>query len=82
MSNALRGVCRPLAKELIEYARTDVHFLLYIANVLRAKLAARGQSVLQDACRRSHAMALTLYTKPTAQVNTYLCFKCTNVLAC
>lgn len=70
MSNALRGVCRPLAKELIEYARTDVHFLLYIADVLRAELAARGQSMLQDAYRRSHAMALTLYTKPTAQVNT------------
>ncbi|BDA45050.1 probable exosome component 10 at N-terminal half [Coccomyxa sp. Obi] len=58
---------RPLAEELVEYARTDVHFLLYIANVLRAELAARGQSVLQDSCRRSHAMALTLYTKPTSQ---------------
>ncbi len=65
-----RHVCRPLADELVEYARTDVHFLLYVANVLRAELAAKGESVLQDACRRSHAMAVTLYIKPTAQVNT------------
>ncbi|EIE21113.1 3'-5' exonuclease, partial [Coccomyxa subellipsoidea C-169] len=29
---------RPLAKELVDYARTDVHFLVYIADVLRSEL--------------------------------------------
>ena len=59
---------RPLSKELVDYARTDVHFLVYIAEVLRSELAAKGPNALEDACRRSHLMSLNLYSKPTSQV--------------
>lgn len=59
---------RPLPQELQDYARTDVHYLLYIADVLRAELAAKGQPALEDACRRSHVMSLSLYSKPTPEV--------------
>lgn len=50
----------------MHYARTDVHYLLYIAGVLRAELAARG--ALADAQRRSHELSLSLYAKPTSEV--------------
>jgi ribonuclease D len=53
----------------VEYARTDVHFLLFIADMLQAELRLKGGSALQDAYHRSHAMCLSLYAKPAAQVH-------------
>ena len=33
---------RPLTPEMIEYARTDAHYLLYIANCLASELHAKA----------------------------------------
>lgn len=33
---------RPLTPEMIEYARTDAHYLLYIANCLASELRAKA----------------------------------------
>lgn len=34
---------RPLTPEMIEYARTDAHYLLYIANCLASELHAKAR---------------------------------------
>lgn len=33
---------RPLSEEMVQYARTDAHYLLYIADRLTAELTQRG----------------------------------------
>ncbi|KAK9908142.1 hypothetical protein WJX75_003265 [Coccomyxa subellipsoidea] len=60
---------RPLAEESVEYARTDVHYLLYIAEVLRSELNKRAPDALEEACRRSQVMSLNLYSKPASQAS-------------
>ena len=68
-SSSLPRLSRPLSAELLHYARTDVHHLLYIAGVLRAELAAKGGgAALAEAERRSHDVSLALYAKPTSEV--------------
>jgi ribonuclease D len=64
----MKRLCRPLRAELVRYARTDVHYLLHIADALRAELAARGPHALREAERRSHELSLNLYAKPTSEV--------------
>ncbi|KAL3509763.1 hypothetical protein ACH5RR_029164 [Cinchona calisaya] len=64
---------RPLPAEMVQYARTDVHYLLYIANRLGSELkhyASENSSRLDDkfhfvleASRRSNATCLQLYGK-------------------
>lgn len=66
--NAVAVSSRPLAEELVEYARTDVHYLPYIAEVLRSELNSRAPDALEEACRRSQVMSLNLYSKPASQV--------------
>ncbi|XP_010469591.1 PREDICTED: protein RRP6-like 3 isoform X2 [Camelina sativa] len=65
---------RPLSKEMVEYARTDAHYLLYIADALTAELkqlATDSSSpddkfhFLLEASRRSNMTCLQLYTKET-----------------
>uniref|UniRef100_A0A0X3NKK8 Exosome complex component 10 homolog n=1 Tax=Schistocephalus solidus TaxID=70667 RepID=A0A0X3NKK8_SCHSO len=53
---------RPLPQELIEYARSDTHYLLYIAEQLRGFLSDRG--LLQSAMERSRELCLRIYQKP------------------
>ncbi|BHF59344.1 Exosome component 10 [Sparganum proliferum] len=53
---------RPLPQELIEYARSDTHYLLYIAEQLRGHLSDRG--LLQSAVERSRELCLRVYQKP------------------
>ncbi|CAF2096165.1 unnamed protein product [Brassica napus] len=66
---------RPLSEEMVQYARTDAHYLLYIADRLTAELTQRGTedsssaddkfSFLLEASRRSNMICLQLYTKET-----------------
>ncbi|CAH8380872.1 unnamed protein product [Eruca vesicaria subsp. sativa] len=66
---------RPLSEEMVQYARTDAHYLLYIADKLTSELTQRGTeessnpddkfSFLLEASRRSNTICLQLYTKET-----------------
>ncbi|CAN6843024.1 unnamed protein product [Brassica oleracea] len=66
---------RPLSEEMVRYARTDAHYLLYIADTMTAELRQLGTedssstddkfSFLLEASRRSNMTCLQLYTKET-----------------
>ncbi|KAF8108761.1 hypothetical protein N665_0104s0078 [Sinapis alba] len=65
---------RPLSEEMVRYARTDAHYLLYIADSMTAELRQRGIdssspddkfSFLLEASRRSNMICLQLHTKET-----------------
>ncbi|KAJ0259900.1 Protein RRP6-like 3 [Hirschfeldia incana] len=65
---------RPLSEEMVLYARTDAHYLLYIADRLTTELKQLGNdssstddklSFLLEASRRSNMICLQLYTKET-----------------
>ncbi|KAL5964727.1 Protein RRP6-like 1 [Taenia solium] len=50
------GALRPLPKALIDYARSDTHYLLYVAEVLRGLLA--DQDLLTEVLERSQELCL------------------------
>ncbi|XP_027170056.1 protein RRP6-like 3 [Coffea eugenioides] len=64
---------RPLPAEMVQYARTDAHYLLYVANCLTSELKLYGTEnssrpddtfhFVLEASRRSNAACLQLYTK-------------------
>ncbi|KAK8516768.1 hypothetical protein V6N13_080868 [Hibiscus sabdariffa] len=64
---------RPLSDEMVEYARTDAHYLLYIANCLYAELKQQDCeyssctddkfNFVLEASRRSNMICLQLYAK-------------------
>ncbi|XP_062188012.1 protein RRP6-like 3 isoform X2 [Phragmites australis] len=64
---------RPLTPEMIEYARIDAHYLLYIANCLTSELHAKDCdtsdssndkiSFFFEASHRSNMVCMQLYTK-------------------
>ncbi|KAF3330079.1 Exosome complex exonuclease RRP6 [Carex littledalei] len=65
---------RPLSVEMIEYARCDAHYLLYIANRLSSELHSKTTSdsssfsddkinFFFEASRRSNLVCMQLYTK-------------------
>ncbi|KAL6657959.1 hypothetical protein ACP70R_005739 [Stipagrostis hirtigluma subsp. patula] len=64
---------RPLTPEMIEYARTDAHYLLYIANCLTSELHAKTRdtsdssndkiSFFFEASHRSNMVCMQLYAK-------------------
>ncbi|XP_059451789.1 protein RRP6-like 3 isoform X2 [Corylus avellana] len=63
---------RPLSKEMVQYARMDAHYLLYIANCLIAELQQQDTEIscpddkfnfVLEASRRSNMICLQLYTK-------------------
>ncbi|CAH2059794.1 unnamed protein product [Thlaspi arvense] len=64
---------RPLSEEMVQYARTDAHYLLYIADKLTTELRQRDTEdssspddkfhFLLEASRRSNMTCLQLYTK-------------------
>jgi hypothetical protein len=37
--------CRPIPQAMLQYAQTDTHYLLYLADTLRAKLIDAGESI-------------------------------------
>ncbi|EXC01253.1 Exosome component 10 [Morus notabilis] len=63
---------RPLSMEMVQYARTDAHYLLYIANCLVAEMEQEENEnsspddkfrFVLEASRRSNMTCLQLYTK-------------------
>ncbi|XP_008230060.1 PREDICTED: protein RRP6-like 3 isoform X1 [Prunus mume] len=63
---------RPLSTEMVQYARTDAHYLLYISRCLIAELEILDNEnscsndkfhFVLEASRRSNLMCLQLYTK-------------------
>ncbi|TYK07107.1 protein RRP6-like 3 isoform X1 [Cucumis melo var. makuwa] len=64
---------RPLSADMVQYARTDAHYLLYIANCLLFELKQVNENsstddkfnFLLEASRRSNMTCLQLYSKET-----------------
>ncbi|KAJ3257880.1 Exosome component 10 [Boothiomyces macroporosus] len=57
---------RPLTKEMIHYARTDTHYLLYIFDKMRNELLKRGNegnNLIKAALERSAETSLIIYEK-------------------
>lgn len=66
---------RPLPQELIQYAREDTHYLLYIYDMLRNELINKGnnqQNLLQSVFQRSKLICLKKYEKPKFDENSFL----------
>ncbi|XP_073459559.1 LOW QUALITY PROTEIN: exosome complex component 10-like [Aquarana catesbeiana] len=66
---------RPLPQEMIEYARADTHFLLYIYDRMRTDLlnAANGkQNLLQLVWQKSKEICLKKFVKPIFTDESYL----------
>lgn len=57
---------RPLPKEMLHYARSDTHFLLYIYDCLRNELlsaSSHGFNLMDSCLQRSNEVALQKYDK-------------------
>lgn len=66
---------RPLPEEMVQYARSDTHFLLYIYDRMRAQLLDfnHGQpGLLQSVWNRSKDISLKKYVKPIYTEDSYL----------
>ncbi|KAK5599390.1 Exosome component 10, partial [Crenichthys baileyi] len=66
---------RPLPDEMIEYARADTHYLLYIYDSMRAQLleSNHGQpGLLQSVWNKSKDVSLKKYVKPIYTEESYL----------
>ncbi|KAM8927513.1 exosome complex component 10 [Pelodytes ibericus] len=66
---------RPLPEEMVQYARADTHYLLYIYDKMRTDLldSANGQqSLLQLTWQRSKDICLKKFSKPIFTENSYL----------
>uniref|UniRef100_A0A3P9IXK0 Exosome complex component 10 n=1 Tax=Oryzias latipes TaxID=8090 RepID=A0A3P9IXK0_ORYLA len=66
---------RPLPDEMVQYARTDTHYLLYIYDCVRAQLldSNHGQpGLLQSVWNKSKDISLTKYMKPLFTEDSYL----------
>uniref|UniRef100_A0A671VJ02 Exosome complex component 10 n=1 Tax=Sparus aurata TaxID=8175 RepID=A0A671VJ02_SPAAU len=66
---------RPLPDEMVQYARTDTHYLLYIYDCVRAQLLDfnHGQpGLLQSVWNKSKDISLKKYMKPIYTEESYL----------
>ncbi|KAM7139463.1 exosome complex component 10 isoform 2-T2 [Macrochelys suwanniensis] len=66
---------RPLPEEMIQYARDDTHYLLYIYDKVREALWERGNeqpTQLQVVWQRSRDICLKKYIKPIFSEDSYL----------
>ncbi|KAM7412137.1 hypothetical protein PAMA_021883 [Pampus argenteus] len=66
---------RPLPDEMVQYARTDTHYLLYIYDSMRAQLLDfnHGQpGLLQSVWNKSKDISLKKYVKPIYTEESYL----------
>ncbi|XP_053136835.1 exosome component 10 isoform X2 [Hemicordylus capensis] len=66
---------RPLPEEMVQYARDDTHYLLYIYDRVREELWARSNeqpAQIQQVWHRSTAICLKKYTKPIFTEDSYL----------
>lgn len=66
---------RPLPEQLVNYARSDTHNLLYIYDLMRNQLIERGNetnNLLRSVYSRSSAICLKRYEKPITDGDSYL----------
>ncbi|RVE70391.1 hypothetical protein OJAV_G00064140 [Oryzias javanicus] len=66
---------RPLPDEMVQYARSDTHYLLYIYDCMRTQLldSNHGQpGLLQSVWNKSRDISLTKYRKPVFTEDSYL----------
>ncbi|XP_031582321.2 exosome component 10 [Oreochromis aureus] len=66
---------RPLPDEMVQYARTDTHYLLYIYDCVRVQLLDfnHGQpGLLQSVWNKSRSISLKKYVKPIYTEESYL----------
>ncbi|XP_024149580.1 exosome component 10 [Oryzias melastigma] len=66
---------RPLPDEMVQYARSDTHYLLYIYDCMRVQLldSNHGQpGLLQSVWNKSRDISLTKYIKPVFTEDSYL----------
>uniref|UniRef100_A0A3Q2X1M2 Exosome complex component 10 n=1 Tax=Haplochromis burtoni TaxID=8153 RepID=A0A3Q2X1M2_HAPBU len=66
---------RPLPDEMVQYARTDTHYLLYIYDCVRVQLLDfnHGQpGLLQSVWNKSSSISLKKYVKPIYTEESYL----------
>ncbi|KAJ1145256.1 hypothetical protein NDU88_011547 [Pleurodeles waltl] len=66
---------RPLPEEMLEYARADTHYLLYIYDKMRLALLECGNeqpNLLQAVWQRSKDLCLKKFTKPIFSEDSYL----------
>ncbi|KAM9343591.1 LOW QUALITY PROTEIN: exosome complex component 10-like [Pholidichthys leucotaenia] len=66
---------RPLPEEMVHYARTDTHYLLYIYDCMRAQLLDFNHGkpgLLQSVWSKSKAISLKKYSKPIFTHESYL----------
>ncbi|CAJ1085435.1 exosome component 10 [Xyrichtys novacula] len=66
---------RPLPDEMVQYARTDTHYLLYIYDCVRVQLLAHNNSqpgLLRSVWSKSKDISLKKYVKPIFTEESYL----------
>lgn len=66
---------RPLASELLKYAREDTHYLLYVYDRMKNDLLAKGnvnKNLLKAAWERSKLVCLKRYEKPMLTADSHL----------
>ena len=74
---------RPLPQEMINYARSDTHYLLYIYDVLRKELIEKAMEdeskggvfgLLSECIKHSSEICMKSYQKPKVKANEYYHF--------
>jgi len=66
---------RPLPTEMIQYAREDTHYLLYVYDILRNELISRGnelQNILRLVYTKSTDLCASLYQKQVCGPDSHL----------
>lgn len=65
---------RPLPEEMLQYARCDTHFLLYIYRYLKQELLKNDESTIQlrSVMRKSQDICLKRYEKKLLEVNEHV----------
>ena len=62
---------RPLTREMLDYARGDTHYLLYVYDELKKALAARGENSIAATLTQSRDVCLKKYLPPTFDEGSY-----------
>lgn len=68
VSTWLMYLCSPLPQEMLDYARSDTHFLLFVYDNLRNAILDRGKSesaapLIMEVLRKSQDTALGIYKR-------------------
>lgn len=61
---------RPLPKEMLDYARSDTHYLLYCFDRLRNELVENSRSMMDTVLQRSKETALKRYVRDVYDITT------------